>query len=507
VINGNATTPGTSDLAQRHGKLSYAPLGQTGLRVSQAGFGGYRISAGVPAHAAALRRAMESGVNLIDTSANYADGRSEELIGEVIAQLVSDGRLRREELVLVSKAGYLQGRNYDISQQRKRQGAPFPELVPYADGLEQCIHPDFLQDQLARSLQRLGMETIDIYLLHNPEYFLGWALKQGQPPKRAQTEYMRRIEVAFRHLETEVARGRIRFYGISSNTFPVGGDDPQFTCLERIWQTAASKSSDHHFRVIQLPMNLFEAGAVLLANQPSGKTTLALARENGLGVLVNRPLNAVAGNRLLRLADVEESAPKPAEEVRRRIAALRKTEEAFARQVLPEMEVEPGVRSQLEIQLQVADALAGSWQSLQGYEHWRQVRDDVLLPRIRGVWAYLEANPAAGWTAATWRKSNREKLEAVLQAIGGTYAEAARQKASRIKALLAQADPDWAAETSLSRLALRALRSTAGISCVLVGMRRETYVEDVVGELQVAVPAVDRKNAWSRLASSINTMT
>jgi aryl-alcohol dehydrogenase-like predicted oxidoreductase len=507
VITGHATAAGTAQLAERFSKIFFPPLGQTGLRVSQAGFGGYRISAGVPAHGAALRRALQSGVNLIDTSANYADGRSEELIGEVVAQLIADDRRRREELVLVSKAGYLQGRNYEISQQRKRQGSPFPELVPYADGLEHCIHPDFLQDQLGRSLQRLGLESIDVYLLHNPEYFLGWAAKQGQPAGQAQTEYLRRIEAAFRHLETEVARGRIRFYGISSNMFPVAGDDPQFTCLERIWQTAVSISADHHFRVIQLPMNLFETGAVLLANQPSGETTLALARKKGLGVLVNRPLNAVAGNRLVRLAEVAESSREPAEEVRRRIAELRAVEEAFARQILPQMDVEPGIRSRLEAQLRVADALEGSWQSLQGYDHWRQIRDDILLPRIRGVWAHLEANPAAGRPAAAWQKSSREKLEAVVQAIGGIYAEEARQKVGRIKTLLAQADPDWAAESSLSRLVLRALRSTAEISCVLMGMRREKYVEDVVGELQTPVPIVDRKHAWRRLATSITNLT
>lgn len=35
-----------------------------------------------------------------------------------------------------------------------------------------CIHPDFLADQWTRSAERLGLETIDIYLLHNPVHFL-----------------------------------------------------------------------------------------------------------------------------------------------------------------------------------------------------------------------------------------------------------------------------------------------------------------------------------------------
>lgn len=506
MINGYATSTGTAEWAERNSQLSFRPLGRTGLLVSQAGFGSYRISGAVPEHAAALRRVLKSGVNLIDTSANYADGGSEKLIGEVIAQLITAGSLRREDVVLVSKAGYLQGYNYSLSQERKRRGTPFPELVPYADGLEHCIHPEFLADQLSRSLARLGLDTIDVYLLHNPEYFLGWAIKERLPADRARTEYERRIENAFRHLETEVANGRIRWYGISSNTFPVSHEDPQFTCLERIWQKAESISSDHHFRVIQLPMNLFESGAVLLSNQPSGKTTLAVARQKDIGVLINRPLNAFTGNRLVRLADVKDQIRVPVEEIQRRIGVLREAEIVFVRQILPALNLEPAICSRLEIQLLSADALDRSWDTLQGYDHWRQVRDEALLPRVRGALAYMETRPAAGRQATEWLESYRESLETVLQAIGGVYAEAARRRVARIKTLLAAADPHWAQKASLSRLAVRALRSTAGISCVLVGMRREIYVEEIVSELQEPVSVLARESAWTQLQEKITTI-
>ncbi len=162
MISGYATSSGTSAWSERHPELCYGSLGRTDLQVSQAGFGGYRVSAATRDHAVALQLALESGINLVDTSANYADGLSEELIGEVVAQMVSAGRLRREEVVLVSKAGYLQGRNYMLSQERRREGKPFPELVPYGEGLEHCIHPEFLADQLDRSLGRLVLETLDV---------------------------------------------------------------------------------------------------------------------------------------------------------------------------------------------------------------------------------------------------------------------------------------------------------------------------------------------------------
>ncbi|MGA1414287.1 MAG: aldo/keto reductase, partial [Candidatus Kapaibacteriota bacterium] len=57
------------------------PTGQT---VSKAGFGTYRIALGNDAHALALMKAIASGINLIDTSTNYALGASEMLIGEAL---------------------------------------------------------------------------------------------------------------------------------------------------------------------------------------------------------------------------------------------------------------------------------------------------------------------------------------------------------------------------------------------------------------------------------------
>ena len=506
MITGHATVAGTSALAERCAGLTFGPLGRTGLLVSQAGFGGYRVSTGVSPHAEALGQALQSGVNLIDTSANYADGGSEMLIGQVLAQLIASGRLRREEVVLVSKAGYLQGRNYAISQARKRRGQPFPDLVPYAEGLEHCIHPDFLEDQLSRSLARLGVEAIDVYLLHNPEYYLGWASKQGQLPDRALAEYLRRIESAFRHLETEVDKGRIRCYGISSNTFPVSSEDPQFTCLESILQTADRISPDHRFQVIQLPMNLFETGALLLANQPSGATCLETARQKELGVLINRPLNAIGAGGLVRLADVADQPRLPDDETRRRIAALRKSEKTFVGNILPELGLEAAVGSRLENQLLAAEALDISWNALQGYDHWRQVRDDMLLPRLHGAVAYLETLPADDRPTAEWRRSHARALEAAVQAINGYYAETARRRGEQIKTLLAAADPDWNGKAPLSQLAVRALRSTAGISCVLVGMRRQEYVADIVGELRTPVSIRDRKRAWHKLQASLSAI-
>ncbi|MGD8925186.1 MAG: aldo/keto reductase, partial [Syntrophobacterales bacterium] len=138
MIEGFATPEATESDTKKYSTYHYGELNGTGLLVSQAGFGCYRADISLPTHKEALRAALLGGINLIDTSSNYGDGGSEKLVGVVLQELISSGDLRREWVVVVSKVGYLQGQNYQLSQERKRKGDPFKELVLYAEGLEHC---------------------------------------------------------------------------------------------------------------------------------------------------------------------------------------------------------------------------------------------------------------------------------------------------------------------------------------------------------------------------------
>ena len=127
--------------------MEYRQLGRSGLRVSTmalgtmtfGGKGAFAKVGNVDLRDAArlIDIAMEAGVNLIDTSANYTDGGSERLIGQVLGKLAAAGEIERDQVVVVSKAGYLQGENYQLSQERKAAGRPFAELVLAGQGLEQ----------------------------------------------------------------------------------------------------------------------------------------------------------------------------------------------------------------------------------------------------------------------------------------------------------------------------------------------------------------------------------
>ncbi len=379
MIKSKATESGTKKHAGEFHQLTYQSLGLTNLYVSQAGFGCYRVDYRVSEHNDALEKAFLSGVNLIDTSANYTDGNSEKLVGNILNKLINTKQKERESVVIVTKGGYLQGLNYVISQKRKMAGNPFPDLVEYGEGLEHCIHPEFLEDQITRSLQRLNLSTIDIYLLHNPEYFLSFSKSNNIPLEEARKEYYGRIKLAFKHLEREVSRGRIQFYGISSNTFPEIPESYEFTSLEKVLDIAYEVSLKNNFKVIQFPMNLLEAGAAINKNQSDNKTLIELAKDRNLGVLINRPLNAISNNRLIRL----------------------------------------------------------------------------------------------------------DNVEIIKKHLSDTFA-------------------DFPEQDKLSQLAIRALRSTEGITTVLVGMRRNSYVNDVLSELRIPVEIKKRTEEWRSISEKIH---
>lgn len=82
------------------------------------GFGCYRINELVEEHRQSLSKALLAGVNVIDTSANYADGGSESLIGNVIAELTASGNIERKNITLITKGGYIQGKNLTVARRR-----------------------------------------------------------------------------------------------------------------------------------------------------------------------------------------------------------------------------------------------------------------------------------------------------------------------------------------------------------------------------------------------------
>jgi aryl-alcohol dehydrogenase-like predicted oxidoreductase len=490
-VAGGASSAGTRAYSERRtaaGTGAYGPLGRTGLTVCRLGFGGYRVNDETPVHQSALERALAGGVNLVDTSTNYTDGGSERLVGSVVGDAMRKGRLAREEIVVVSKIGYVQGQNLALAQEREAAGRPFPEVVHYQPGCWHCVHPEFLEDQLARSLDRLGLQTLDVCLLHNPEYFLSDAAHSGGGALEARRdELYRRLTAAFRFLEERVAAGVLGWYGVSSNTVTHPVDGPEATSLARMLAAAEEAGgAGHHFGVLQLPMNLFEAGGALEPNNPPGapagsrRTALALASAEGIGVLVNRPLNAVVGRAMVRLADF---AAAPADALGHRLEALRKLETEYRKEIAAHLRAGPD-SDKPENFLRWTDQLAGVRERVTSVTYWEQIEWQVrgLTARVVGA---LDAG-IAGELAGRWRAWRDRYLPELDRLLDGFRAEAGARSQGQSRAVAAAIDPVLPPErrgATLSQKSLWTLASTPGVSAVLVGMRRPAYVEDAIGIL------------------------
>ncbi len=481
---GAATPEATAAYATRHGlpASAYTTLGATGLVTSRLGFGGYRTDDESAAHHAALRHAFQQGINLVDTSTNYMDGGSERLVGEVLREGVEEGYLRREEVVVVSKAGYVQGENLEHAREREEAGEPYPEMVKYAEGVWHCIHPAFLSDQIARSLDRLQLATLDVCLLHNPEYFLsdGHERSHGTLASRRE-EFARRVAAAFQFLETEVQQGRLRWYGISSNMAALPAGDPEAISLDAMLAAALATSAgkDHHFRVLQMPMNLFEAGALLERNSgPDGEqTVLETADRAGVGVLVNRPLNAMVHESLLRLAEVEvgpEGAPLDAQ-----LTRVEELEAEYRRDIAAHLEASEGGVPPEHFFRWSAD-LRGAGAHIGGIERWQALEEQRIRPRLLQALRALDESLQGemGQTWQEWRARYVPELQALLAAYRYRAAVESRDIRARVSAALDPLLPVERQREPLARKALWVLASTAGVASVLNGMRTPQYVDD-----------------------------
>ena len=243
-----------------------------GLHLSSIGIGTYQGTADAATSARyveSIVAAVEGGCNVIDTAVNYRYMRSERDVGAALARLFATGAARRDELIVCTKGGFLP---YDgappadrlaFIQERLEELDLTPlELV----GGVHCMAPAYLSQQIGVSLTNLGLQTIDVYYLHNPETQLQYVTPD---------EFRIRLRAAFERLEQEAADGRIRFYGVATwEGLRVGQQDRRYLPLYQLVEMARQVGgAKHRFRFVQFPYNLGMLEAVADSNQPFEKET------------------------------------------------------------------------------------------------------------------------------------------------------------------------------------------------------------------------------------------
>jgi aryl-alcohol dehydrogenase-like predicted oxidoreductase len=214
-------------------QLNTTQLGNTGLEITRVGLGAWAIGGGGwefgwgpqedDQSIAAIHRALEQGVNWIDTAAAYGFGRSERVVGRAL-----DGVSPRERPYVFTKASLLEGSGRRVVHSLKR---------------------DSIVREAHASLERLGVDAIDLYQIHWPipdhDIEEGWA--------------------AFAELKDE---GLVRHIGVSN--FDVEQ-------LRRIGQIAPVETLQPQYSLIERDVE---------------REILPFAERDGIGVIVYSPMGS-----------------------------------------------------------------------------------------------------------------------------------------------------------------------------------------------------------------------
>jgi aryl-alcohol dehydrogenase-like predicted oxidoreductase len=279
-VPGCATAQGTLRYAARfQGRAAAGHFRdvQAGLVLSSIGVGTYLgepDEATDKGYAAAVVAAVEGGFNVVDSAINYRLQRSERSVGAALRQLAAKG-FARDEIVLCTKAGFLtpdgdmpDDANEYFAREYIEPGIFRPEDI--AAGCH-CMMPRYLGDQLDRSRHNLGVDRVDVFYLHNPETQLSEVTRE---------EFRRRIAEAFKFLESAVAAGKIGAYGVATwNAFREDPKSAGYLSLAWIEEIAREAGgAEHHFRFVQLPLNLAMPEALLRPNQVVEGKTMAMVQ-------------------------------------------------------------------------------------------------------------------------------------------------------------------------------------------------------------------------------------
>ncbi|MFO8154950.1 MAG: aldo/keto reductase [Pseudomonadota bacterium] len=329
-LTGHATPQATRAYAEAHaadtGEGHYSDLLKTKIRLSSLGVGTFPGTADATtdaAVAAIIAGAVAGGINVIDTAAHYRYGRALAAVGAGVREAVNAGT-PREALYLVSKGGFLTFRGGPPADPAAwiQQEIVTPRLgraEDIADGAPHCLSPEYINYQLELSRKLMGVETLDAFLVDQPEVHIPGIGKEATNQK---------LEAVFRVLEQAIADGRLRHYGIATfDGFRVETDAPLFESLtslqglaEKAYQYVTGKEDNRHgFRVCQLPFNQAMPEGFTRFNQATGQgnvaSTIQAAHQLGVYLMGSHTMlkGNLAGQSVDAVARALATLPNPAQ--------------------------------------------------------------------------------------------------------------------------------------------------------------------------------------------------
>ncbi len=268
-ISGRATYKGTQKYSQKFtNSCSQEHFRDfNGLMASSIGIGTYLGASDEQTDnlvIAAIIESVRHGVNLIDTAICYRDQQGERCVGNAIRHLIESAEVSRDELIICTKGGFLPHETLEYVDWFNEHYINSAKFTIHGKDLIQnshCMHPEYLREQINLSLDNLGIETIDIYYIHNPEI---------QISEIGYSTFYKRLRAAFEVMEEAVESGKIAAYGLATwHGLRVPANSSEYLDLAQIKSIAkeVAGNKEDSFRFIEFPCNMAMLEALLLPNQ------------------------------------------------------------------------------------------------------------------------------------------------------------------------------------------------------------------------------------------------
>lgn len=324
MITGYATPDDTANFARTHNKVAANNYKNfLGLSLSSVGIGTYLGNPDTETDnlvKSSIKQSVNSGINVIDTAINYRSQKAERSVGKAITEMTEVGSIKREEIFLSTKNGYITN-DADIKEEfwENIQNTLVKTGVVKSGDISSgyhCMSVEFLQDQLKRSMNNLNVDCIDLMYLHNAA--------EGQLQDITKEEFMKKLYEAFQFYENQRKEGTIRYYGMATwDCFRVPKENPQYVSIADVVKIAKEVGGEENgFRFIQLPYNMYLDQALSNKNHTidgNCYTILEASIKLGIGVFASVPLmqgKLLAPNVLPQFGNLESPAHRAIQFVR-----------------------------------------------------------------------------------------------------------------------------------------------------------------------------------------------
>jgi len=290
MIKGHATIEGTNDYFKRLKMHDFMIVESENFNTSKMGIGTYLgdfSKEDSELYQQAINYALMNGINLVDTAVNYRGMISERDIGKVLTKLIEDGSIRREEIVISSKAGIIPGdgkimlKPVDYLKTKFIDSGILKEEDVYMyKNLRLTMNPNYFDYALNLSRQHMNIETIDIYYIHEPELSISVL---------GEDKFYKNLEKVIDFYERKVSEGKIREYGMATwDAFQINKEKDCYLDLEKIMEIVVGINKHHHFKHIMLPYNMDKPEANMDKSQEvNGKRCTIIEAAQHYGIRVN----------------------------------------------------------------------------------------------------------------------------------------------------------------------------------------------------------------------------